>query len=164
MSIIHEALKKAQVDLQRNEKKQDDTIHASSPRKPSPKSSIKTHRRLIRLKFIFSGGLFALLIGGILITLPQHITSLKFVFIPHKNLAVKKPHKTNIAMNTSSNNKDSKLSLSGIVISGNKQGAIINHHLYQVGDSIDNMHIIAISVNKVELQDNQKIITLLPES
>lgn len=61
-------------------------------------------------------------------------------------------------------NFPAKLVLGGTVILGNKRAAIINDEIYETGGIVDGKKIISISLEKVELQDERgNIFTLTPK-
>lgn len=53
-----------------------------------------------------------------------------------------------------------QLTLNGTMIGGSNSIAMINHHAYHIGDSVDGMNIQSISAKSVQLQQGQKKIDL----
>jgi hypothetical protein len=56
--------------------------------------------------------------------------------------------------------KPGELILNGTSLIDGKRVALINDEIYQVGETVNGKKITSISLNKIELSDNEKIITL----
>ena len=56
------------------------------------------------------------------------------------------------------------LVLSGTMMMGDKRVALINNDIYELGDIINGKKITSISLEKVELLDNDKVVTLTVKS
>lgn len=171
MSIIHEALKKAQADLEKQENhgltKMYEDLHRPSPKskesstitapsKPSPTPTKSWLKIPLTLVCAFALAMVALL--GIFLHLankplplvptpqntPPNTTQPQF----SKDKALPKPTQEN------------PLILSGTMMTGDKWVALINNEIYEVGETVDGKKIININLDKVEIQDGEKIITL----
>jgi len=56
--------------------------------------------------------------------------------------------------------KYAQLVLTGIVTMNDRRVALINNEIYEIGDFVDGRKIVTIAIDKVELQDENGIITL----
>ena len=56
--------------------------------------------------------------------------------------------------------KQPSLTLNGTMMMGDKRVALINNKIYELGESIDGWQIISISLNKVELKNAETTMTL----
>ncbi len=187
MSIIHDALKKTQINLDKVKEKDNIIPSASKSLHENSAESygipeIKNNTRFQKLLLFF--GLLSAIGGSLLaITFLKPALSYKDKNSPvlpvlktvkksnppsaiarlDKQLSQKLPT-TSVLLSSLFNKESSSaakaLKLNGTMISGKENLAIINNQIYQVGDSVNGMELINISLNKVELKEDKNILTL----
>ncbi len=172
MSIIHEALKKAQADLEKQENhgltKMYEDLHRPSPQrqesstiiapsKPSPTPTKSWLKIILTSTCIFFLSLSVLF--GIFIYLttesikppvptPQNTTPNAIQPQFSKDKALPKPTEKN------------PLILSGTMMTGDKWVALINNEIYEVGETVEGKRILDITLEKVELRDGANTLIL----
>lgn len=200
MSIIHEALKKVQVNLGHSEKKTApkeptenfsknlsqiyDKLHQGEDKKPAagksipedtkkqtPASSVPERtpdpKPKASSKSILTFFLFVFIAVAIVILLQlalfQKISTSTVTRTPTARPIPNQIFKSPISRNPLSTQKSSQiLVLKGIsMIDKNKKVALINDAIYEVGDMVQNKKVVAITLDKVDLQDKKGEITSL---
>lgn len=173
MSIINDALKKAQENLAQKEEKQSNkdvsniydklrqgTKYSNPTEKPSPKSgsgkTIKTKKTwyktvvvLVCVFFVIIGVLLTILLNLMKESssppLAEKIAPVKELFKPKEKPVVKREY------------QQGELVLNGIMMMDDKRVALINDEIYQVGDFVQGRKVINITLKKVDLIEGDKI-------
>ena len=175
MSIIHDALKKTQVNLKKNEKASAPSDHLENQKKsddyspiikPADTTNIQT-KRPDKLKIAII--CISLIAAGFLVS----------IFLPSANKSstatkkIEKIKKTSSRPNATTNfipnatpfngrsSNQKSLTLNGTIMAENKKAALINNEIYQVGEFVNGKAIHKISLKKVELIDKNGKITIL---
>ncbi len=165
MSIINEALKKTQEKLR---------ITTASPLLESQKSDQKEGKKIwIRITVIFvlvgflGCGLIFFALSKNRLALATKETKHEITqeqtpqsFKPSPVPVVQNPHPSAQPPPAASKPNSNELVLSGIMTMGDEQLALINNKIYKVGDYIGDRQVLSISVDKVEISDNGKTLTL----
>jgi type II secretory pathway component PulC len=154
MSIINEALKKAEEIIQKNSTKE--TI------KPDRKRNLKPHLLYI---FIF---IIILFLGYLIfvsinrkIQVPQTPETPKTVLISEEELKTNETAALGPAALPEKQNKPEKnFILNGIFFSDNDGYALVNNQIVRENDSVDGAKVEKVSANTVELNDEGQVITL----
>lgn len=160
MSIINDALKKTQSDLltkalkpsAQEEKKPTPAqatlpLRSSGPAAPESAQLKKTTKRSVDRTQVLLGitiGFCVCLLAGMILIFNQ-ISSHGLATTSRK--AVRRPHK----------NSSSEIVISGVITRNNKNVALINNEIYEVGETINGKKIVNITLEKVELLDGGKI-------
>ncbi|MFA5087450.1 MAG: hypothetical protein WC552_00280 [Candidatus Omnitrophota bacterium] len=144
----------------------------------SVKLSRATSRQPSSQKSIVIAGLFLILsISAAVYSFDSQREQLKKVFPSlAKNLSRKSSPRTSPPKNVSTANINlqkvlpllpqssqetaNTFTLNGIATVDDRQMALINNEIYEEGDRVDGKEIISISLDKVEIKDNDKIIIL----
>ena len=171
MSIIHDALKKAQKDLQKQDDLTPDDIaanlhaydHQDAASQTSSQTSSKKNKVLVGLICVFflAIGIFTAINIGlfkesasssseVVQTQVKETTKKIAAFLPKKEVAPAPVVQQN----------DDTLQLKGTMLTNNKYVALINNEIYEIGEYIDSAKIINITLEKVELLDDTQIRTL----
>ena len=187
MSIINDALKKTQLSFKKKDKppekkpeapveqntsnvyekfhnKQAAQQNASAPGKGqsqkaanekvstlrSAKKWIKTSAVVAVCLLFISGGFFFI---SRLRPVQKFFRSVKNNITPSRAYIARKTPKRRTY-------KSGELVLNGTSLIDGKRVALINDEIYQVGEIINGKKITSINLNKIELRDNEKIITL----
>lgn len=187
MSIIHDALKKTQVELERRQWRQTKSsaqppaalpefVSAASPDPaPSvqPKKTTLYTAGLVCLFVVIAGFLFALVdlswnrFPSISPHAPFPFRSYQPASVAtaplEKNAPASLPaiRQNNPAVINKSAAAQEALVLTGTMMIGKTRVALINGENYEIGDSIDNKKIVNITLEKVELLKNNGEITTL---
>jgi hypothetical protein len=181
MSIIHDALKKAQVRLEEHRKR---FIH---PKTPIPSSEIKPNPKPSMPPFQQATSIPANSAPPPTSAQPRFqsrptglILSITLIFVVILIYALRQTNEKSIqtyqvitpATSTASSTnqplikssaRSSKLILGGTIILDKKRAAIINNEVYEIGGIVNGKKIINITLEKVELQnENGEILTLTP--
>ena len=153
MSIINEALKKAQVNLELRK--------SPTPSKPRENGKKERNVGLWILSFlIFAGFIGCVIVFVILIfsrhqplaplpkdySLPSESQRLQEILEKTKTSPLKNPKGT--------------LILNGIISMGDDPIALINNQIFHTGDYVEDKRILSISKDKVEIFDKGKILIL----
>ena len=156
MSIIHDALKKVQTDTT--------NIPDTHTTKPCDKKDRPQQASLILAALTAIAGITAFLYyisPTIKASLPQKVYS-NINKSRHRN-TLKILSQTPITKKSSPPQfmgNSSSLFLNGTMIIDNKKAALINNEIYKIGDTIAGKKIINITLEGVELLDDNGIITL----
>lgn len=196
MSIINDALKKSQENIDKKSENQDvtdlyDKLHPSSggvtpPRQAQTTSSSGSNPFQTLFAFIFllaslAGLFFAFLHfvdNDTTRTLKRQLITLQRIKITPpalpKPITTKTPATTPIAQTVAVATPapiaatpvqpkvpDSTLVLNGTMQNDKSTAALINNEVYEVGDVVEGKKITSITLNKVELTDNQGVVTVL---
>jgi len=170
MSIIHEALKKAQANLEQTGQKKSTNIippipgsaPTNTPGSSQTQSKKNESSRLVML-------IFTLIIVATITVIyyffmnnnqaQKTIASIKTVLKPQKPETINKPTAQPFTV-TSEAQPSVKLKLEGTMMMGDKRVALINGEVYQIGETINGMEILNINIEKVVLKDGENIITI----
>lgn len=174
MSIINDALKKTQENLDKEKKEEVDIskiyekMHqkvaaATGQAKKDAKASTMTSSWAPGLIFVFLA-----LLGIAYLQYPKFFKS---TFRKIKTAAIFKlgpaakpqPHAsyTPSAPSTQAKNTaHSTLTLNGIIATEGRKAALINNRIYEINDTVGEKKLINITPNWVELQDGENILTL----
>lgn len=185
MSIINDALKRAQVNLKKTEEKQDNEDGPSDPgainvyeklykaqdglpgvspghqtRKKKRSKDIPP-RRAKKFGTILVAILCFLCVSGIFLLGMRYHPAEKFfrsVTAKSNSLSTRPP----IAHIPPAERpyKTGELVLNGTSLIDGKRVALINDEIYEIGETVEGKEIIGISLNRVELRDGQKIVIL----
>lgn len=162
MSIINEALKKTQFQL---EQKISGAISAS-PRPSSKNTWLKVTAILIFLGFLANGGIFAFLV------LRNHSTTIRLTqnkptpvaHTQHQGTVTLFSHPPAASVQTSAQKNSQPdspaLILNGIITMDEEKLALINNQIIKEGDYLDGKRVLSISMDEVELFDKGEIIVL----
>ncbi len=167
MSIINDALKKAQSDLTQNNQKEEkpkkttkniyEKLHKPKPSSQTPQEKTPPKKNknflipifLVIIILAFLGGLTAYLLKD-----KQLISNINFS-LPKLPSPIGKTSSTRRSYN------DGDLVLSGTMMMEDKRVALINDEVYEVGDTINGNRIMSISLKKVEIMNPKgKTVTL----
>ena len=177
MSIINDALKKAQQSLEKKQHKTPiENVYEklSKPQEPlAPHSALSSPASISGVtssdepkawytNIFFLTSIFLIVIGfltAILIFLSnQSSIKIKHLFIqPVDSQGSVKPPPPSAVKRTY--NKD-ELVLSGIVMMGDQRVALINDAMYELGEKVQGKQIINITMDKVEILDGERILVL----
>ena len=168
MSIIHNALKKTQQELDKNGKKDISRIYdklRASYQPPQinkePEENISTEGlKLPRKKKIFP--IFTLSVSTFIL-LVSALCLVYFFFYKQSSssdLTASAKRKIYSQPVSSNPNMHEPLVLNGIMLKGQKIVALINDDIYEAGEFVDGKEIIKITPEAVQLKDDTNIITL----
>ena len=172
MSIINDALKKAQSNLKKKETEHIPNIYEKlyKPKEISPPSSEFIEPPPQEQKAWYSGILtlitiFFLVIGFLsavlFFLLNQSTTKTQTVVVQpedsNESTITPSPAAATPAKRLYKRNE---LVLSGIMMMGDKRVALINNDIYELGETVQGKKIIDITLDKVELQDGNRTIVL----
>jgi hypothetical protein len=181
MSIINDALKKAQISIKKTDKppekkpepksepstsnvyeklyqKQESAVKGQQEGKTADKKSpglrsakkwVKTFAMVIISLAILSGSFYFL---SRYKPVKDFLSSLRKIPASRAYLPKQAPKRRSY--------KPGELVLNGTSLIDGKRVALINDEIYQVGEIINGKKITSINLNKIELQDDEKIITL----
>ena len=178
MSIIHDALKKAQNKLEGKQNTDASEKMQSAERIETASSAVPSRQTMSQPQSASSSpiplilGLSLLALACLLFFLfpylkkskpqtpPQQISVQPQATLPKTipTTAVAAPPVTAPAQGTVS--PAGALTLNGIMMTGKKQVALINNKIYEVGDMVNDKKIIDITMDKVELLDGGNTIIL----
>jgi hypothetical protein len=180
MSIIHDALRKTQnkmdnkdakagqpgpdptSDAQKDvniiyeklhQKKVDHSVPPGSPVKSAKTQPEKKANQAGPVLFLF---LLIFALGG----------TVYFIYFKGKKINLPKPH---FSSNSSHSRKtkpvptygDNEIVLNGTMMMGDRQVALINNEIYELGETVKGKKIVSISLQKVELEEADGNITVL---
>ncbi|MBF0385247.1 MAG: hypothetical protein HQL27_05190 [Candidatus Omnitrophica bacterium] len=176
MSIIHDALKKTQANLEGKSTK--NTIEPNSTEGKKDRPSIVSHspsskasrpeEQKSRTPYLFA----------VLIILVIAVVAYYFFYLPSgksnpldlirsavatKAPSLKKQEVNKLPQASLKTTEGVKLNLEGTMMMGDKRVALINGEVYQIGESVNGLIITDISLNKVLLKDGENTITLGPK-
>ena len=188
MSIINDALKKAQLSFKKTDKppaqekkqenpanqspsnvyeklykKQADQQNASTPGKgqkgkeaDKKTSTLRPAKKWIRTSAIIAICLLFLSGSSFFIARLEPVQDF------FRSMKKNTPSQTYIARRAQKRRtyKPGELILNGTSIIDGKRVALINDEIYEIGEIINGKKITGINLNKIELRDNEKIITL----
>lgn len=190
MSIINEALKKAQENLEKNnpnekqntsqnkntniaDKKQKQTTGSSVFNAPI-QSTVRPDKididQTVNNKINFAVGasllILVLFISGFLILKKSSQSMAQNNTSPVSTLE-RNPIATQLTKSKSSrkslwnkNTQDEELIVNGIMTEGTKKIALVNNEIYQIGDYIRGWKLVEIDLDRIQLLDNGKILTI----
>ncbi len=157
MSIIHDALKKVQSTTT--------STDLGITQKPSStiKKRAKNRQNILIATTIITMGTLIALTYFFIVSMPK--TSLQQIpyinHIIHKNKSDKnRIHKITSSHTKSHKYNDKTIFLNGTVIIEGKRAALINNEIYKIGDTINGKKIVNITLEKIDLLDGDKIITI----
>lgn len=175
MSIIHDALKRAQNEFKKKEKENPNTENSTTPeiynklrskttppiksaeheelqQPPQTQSEVeKTHKKKLNITFISLIAVFSLFIGVfisfLIVLLNQSPT--------RESTDEAKPAKSSSKKSTKrkSSIQKNELLLSGTMMMGEKRVALINGEIYELGESVRGKKITDVTLKNVELTD-----------
>jgi hypothetical protein len=160
VSIINEALKKAQQNFDRQKKTQVNS-KTDAPAPSSPETAGKEDKKeksiwlWVATVIVFIGFLGCALVFAFLISSrnqPVQTSSGNNNPPPQKSILAR--------LLSSSNKNNNAIVLNGIISTGSEQLALINNQIFKAGDYVGNKRILSISAEKVELFDRGKITVL----
>ena len=149
---VYEKMYKAREEQKNASVSQNVRGKMASPIVSSPPQAKKWVKTLLIVIF------FSLILTGIFYLLKS--------YLPHKGFfSSHKQNKTSSRFRISNAApervyKTGDLVLNGISFIDGRNVALINDEIYEVGDSIDGKKITSIGLNKVELRDDEKIVTI----
>lgn len=138
--------------------KREEKVEVSPLVEPQKKIVIK---KINRISKWFDGGLVALIISLLIAAV--------YIYIPrvnHKNtIATPAPSSLNptlaqLKKETTPNAINLKYHLNGVFLSEKDSIAMINDRAYKLGDMLNGMKIVSISLHKVMLQNDDEVIEL----
>jgi hypothetical protein len=190
MSIINDALKKAQLNFKKTdkppEKKQEEkpadqstsnvyeklynkNVGLKNPSVQTPErtpgdkgadkktSGLRSAKKWIKTSAVIAVCL--ILLAGSFFFLSRYQPVQDFLRSAKKNSTSSRAHIVRKAPKKRTY-KPGELVLNGTSIIDGKRVALINDEIYEVGETIDGKKITSINLNKIELSDSEKIITL----
>lgn len=155
MSIINDALKKVQQNLDHQKAGQNLSLKISGT-PPAEDSKEKSTWLWIATGIVFVGFLGCASIFGFLIlsrNQPSQPVTVSATAAAQANQSL-------FARLFSSNKNSNEIVLNGIISAEDEQLALINNQIFKAGDYIGKKRILSISADKVELFDRGKIIVL----
>jgi len=173
MSIIHDALKKVQTNL---DKKKSSARHNNNTppfaqRARSLSSDSQNTVKEYAPDSILNGVVFLLITCLIVLLLyilnrPSHLRQTPQQYTATPASSIKFPsraiHPTNISPpQKNMPQKNNETVLQGTMLMGNRQVALINSEIYELGESVNGLTITNITLKKVDLIDQNGNITIL---
>lgn len=148
MSIIHEALKKVQANLQKQPVSEEVTVSASAPLRDAPDAPVSTKKQsgpfMTVAAVIFLVGALWFSYTQVLKYFPRIKTVQLSAFKPQpRPLAKVTATSTNAA--SPSDPASSTLNIQGIMQNKGATVALINNKIYEAGDEINGIKILTIS-------------------
>jgi type II secretory pathway component PulC len=155
MSIINDALKKAEESIQKNTPEENATVNLKPLSRP-----ILLYILILLASLVLGKIIFDLLHHKVKpIKIPKEITISEHPPAPEATSNLPPLEEKKIPEPSAPQNKETFI-LNGIFFSYNDSYALINNQIVRENDSVDGARVQKISTNSVELNQEGKIITL----
>ncbi|MDD5477007.1 MAG: hypothetical protein PHG87_02195 [Candidatus Omnitrophica bacterium] len=152
MSIINEALKKTEQYIQQNEAKKNSFLDKKSGPRP-----FLLYILILLLGISLSSFIFSLLGDKIKTAQAPNKTA---IALQQPVVLAPLPEEPALAKKEEKNIPEAAFVLNGIFFSDNDGYALINNQIVRENDSVDGAKVMKIAANTVELNNQEKLITL----